>query len=258
MTLEPFQVALLVAARNLKNIVRIRGNAVTVIALPVLVLVVFAGAFNEVTRAPGFPPVDAVTWTTPFAVAMGALFVGLGSAFNVQRDLAGGFMDRMLLAPGSRGMLVTGEVLGSVGRALLQVAVILAVAVPCGLDLPGGPGALGLLVLAAVGLATWSGLWSLTLMYWMRSAQAIGLVTLGIFATGLMSTGQVPAELQSGWLRAVTGVNPLTPVLGMAREGLSGRIAWDGVAPGIYALLGVSLLLACTAYLGLRRMASSS
>jgi ABC-type multidrug transport system permease subunit len=247
-----------IAARNLLNIVRIPGNVITVVGLPVLTLVMFSGAFDRVTAIPGFPTTRSITWVTPFAVALGAIFAGLGSAFNAQRDIANGFMDRLLVTPASRSSLILGEVAGSIGRALIQLAAVLAVAIPAGLRMPAGPVALVPLLLLSVGVATWSGLWGLAVMYRMKSAQALGLVTAGVFVTGLLSTGLTPLNYQLGWLRAIATVNPLTPVLTTGRQGFIGPLSWHQTGPGLLALAAVGAILALFAARGIRGLTERS
>jgi ABC-2 type transport system permease protein len=241
-----------IAVRNLLNIVRIPGNVITVVGLPVLTLVMFSGAFSRVTAIPGFPATQSITWVTPFAVALGAVFAGLGSAFNAQRDIENGFMDRLLVTPAARFSLVAGEVVGSIGRALIQLAAVLAVAFPAGLRMPAGPVALLFLLLLSAGLATWSGLWGLAVMYRMKSAQALGLVTAGVFVIGLLSTGLTPLAYQLGWLHAVARVNPLTPVLAAGRQGFLGPLLWHQIWPGLLALAAGAAVLGVFAARGIR------
>lgn len=243
-----------IAARNLLNIVRIPGNVITVVGMPVLALVVLSGAFDRFTAIAGFPTTQPVNWVAPYSVALGAIFAGLGSAFNVQRDIANGFMDRLLITPASRALLILGEVVGSIGRALIQLVAVLAVALGAGLRMPAGPVALAPLVLLAAGVATWSGLCGLAVMYRMRSAQALGLVTGALLVVGLLSTGLVPLRYQLGWVGAIARVNPLTAVLATGRQGLLGSVSWNQTGPGVLALAAVTAFLAPLAAYGLRSL----
>ena len=156
------------------------------------------------------------------------------------------------MTPASRTSLILGEVAESIGRALIQLAAVLAVAIPAGLRMAAGPVALVPLVLVSAGLATWSGLWGLAVMYRMKSAQALGLVTAGVFGIGLLSTGLTPLTYQFGWLRAVATVNPLTPVLATGRQGFVGPLSWQQTRPGLLALVTVSALLGLLAAYGIR------
>jgi ABC-2 type transport system permease protein len=245
-----------VAARNLLNIVRIPGNVITVVGLPVLMLVVLSGAFDRITAIPGFPTTQPVAWVTPYAVALGAIFAGLGSAFNVQRDMANGFMDRLLITPASRACLLLGEVAGSIGRALIQLVAVLAVALAAGLRMPAGPVAVVPLVLLSAGVATWSGLCGLAVMYRMKSAQALGLVTGVLLVVGLLTTGLAPLRYQLGWLRAVARVNPLTAVLATGRQGFTGPLSWHETWPGVLALAAVTAVLGLLAAYGLQSLST--
>jgi ABC-2 type transport system permease protein len=248
----------LIAARNLRNVVRIPGNVFSVVGTPLLVLVVFSGAFDRVTRLPGFPTPSALTWIAPYAVALGATFSGLGTASNVERDRGTGFLDRLFASPAGPFALIAGEVLGTAGRALLQLAVILAAAVPAGLRMPGGARALVLLVVVAAGLSACSALWALTLMHAVRAPQTIGLVSAALYATGLLSTGQIPASYQAGWLAAVSRHNPLSPVLATARAGFLGPVSWHAAGTGLVVLAIALAALTAGAWLAVSRARSAS
>ncbi len=249
------RVAFLIGCRNVLNVFRIPGNVVTVIGLPVLVLIIFSGAFGGVASLAGFPAPNSLSWVAPYAVVMGAAFAGLGSAYDVARDVQSGFMDRLLIAPAARVTLVFGEVLGSVGRAWMQLAAVLAIAIPSGAIVGAGmAGAIPLLVLASAGIATWSGLWALAVLYRFPAAQSIGLVTAGIVAASLLTTGQVPLHYQTAWLRAVASANPMTPVLEMSRQGFAGPVTWSGTWPGLVALIAATVVLVPLTWASLRRL----
>jgi ABC-2 type transport system permease protein len=247
--MSALRLAGLIAARNLRNVVRIPGNVFSVVGVPLLVLVVFSGAFDRVTSLPGFPASSALTWITPYAVALGSTFSGLGTASNVERDRATGFLDRLFASPAGPFALIAGEVLGTVGRALIQLAVILAAAVPAGLRVPGGALALVVLVVVAAGLSACSALWSLALMHAVRGPQTIGLVSAALYAVGLLSTGQIPSSYQAGWLAAISRHNPLSPVLATARAGFLGPVTWNTAGTGLIVLATLLTALAGGAWL---------
>jgi len=248
------RVAFLIGQRNVLNVFRIPGNVITVIGLPVLVLIVFGGAFSRLSVVAGYPPGDPLGWVTPFAVVVGAAFAGLGSAYDVARDVPAGFMDRLLASPAARGALVTGEVIGTIGRAWMQLAAVLVIALPFGVGLHGMAGAIPLLMLASAGVATWSALWALAVLYRLPSAQSIGLVTIGILLVSMLSTGQVPARYQEPWLAAIARVNPMTPVLTMSRQGFLGPVTWSHTWPGLVALAAAAAVLTPATWLSLRRL----
>lgn len=248
------RVALLIGRRNALNVFRIPGNIVTVVGLPVLVLVTFGGAFSRLSVLAGFPASDPLGWVTPFAVVLGAAFAGLGSAYDVARDVPTGFMDRLLVSPAARSALVLGEVIGSIARGWMQLVAVLVIALPFGVGLHGMAGAIPLLALASAGVATWSGLWCLAVLYRLPSAQSIGLATIGIFAVSMLATGQVPVHYQAPWLSAIARANPMTPVLTMSRQGFLGPVTWSGTWPGLLALIITAAVLALVTWASLRRL----
>jgi ABC-2 type transport system permease protein len=248
------RVALLIGRRNVLNVFRIPGNIVTVVGLPVLVLITFGGAFSRVSVLAGFPASDPLGWVTPFAVVVGAAFAGLGSAYDVARDVPTGFMDRLLVSAATRSALILGEVLGSIARGWMQLLAILVIALPSGVGLHGMAGTIPLLALASAGVAAWSGLAALAVLYRLPSAQSIGLVTIGIFAVSMLATGQTPLRYQAPWLAAVARVNPMTPVLSMSRQGFLGPVTWSGTWPGLLALIVTAAVLALAARASLRRL----
>jgi ABC-2 type transport system permease protein len=91
-------------------------------------------------------------------------------------------------------------------------------------------------------------------MYRLRSAQALGLVTVGVFGISVLSTGLAPLTYQSGWLRAVATVNPLTPVLATGRQGFIGPVSWQQTEPGLLAVAGVTVVLSLWAASGMRSL----
>jgi ABC-type polysaccharide/polyol phosphate export permease len=59
-----------------------------------------------------------------------------------------------------------------------------------------------------------------------------------------------------GWLRPVAEWNPLTRVLGVARQGFVGGPEWSTTLVGIAAMAVLAALTALFAFTGLRRLDS--
>ncbi len=58
-----------------------------------------------------------------------------------------------------------------------------------------------------------------------------------------LSTGNVPLDDQIGWTQPIAGINPLTPILELARQGFLGDVAWDTTWPGLLAIATSSIVL---------------
>lgn len=247
-------VALALAQRSLLGILRIPAAVIPLVAMPVFFVIAFSGSFSSLTRLPQFPTDNILNWMVPFAIMQGSAFAGFGTGFSTVRDIETGFYDRLLLAPGSRAGILVGPILAGIVRCTVTTVVVLSFGLALGADLPGG--ALGLLALwvASVGVATVATGWALGLVYRVPNQRAGPLLQLGIFFTTFLSTGNVPLAAQTGWVRHIAQVNPLTNVLELARQGFLGEAAWSTTWPGLLALAGSIALLWIFAVTGLRRL----
>jgi ABC-2 type transport system permease protein len=242
------------AVRSLQNIIRIPAAFVPILAMPIFFVIAFSGSFSSLTNLPAFPTDNILDWMVPFAMIQGSAFAGFASGFGMVRDIDTGFYDRLLLAPGSRIPLLVGPAVASAVRATITVAVVSAVGFLLGADLPGG--VLGMVALwaAAVGIAIVATGWALGIVYRIPGQRAGPILQIGIFFSMFLSTGNVPVEAQTGWVKPIARVNPITQVLKMARQGFLGEVAWSTTWPGLLALAGMAAVLWLFAARGVRRL----
>lgn len=247
-------VALALAQRGLVGVVRIPAAVIPLVAMPVFFVIAFSGSFSRFTDLPSFPTDNVLNWMVPFAILQGSAFAGFGTGFSTVRDIETGFYDRLLLSPGSRVGLLVGPALASLVRATFTVAVVLLFGIALGVDLPGGP--LGVLALwgAGLGVATVATGWALGLVFRVPDQRAGPMLQIGIFFTTFLSTGNVPLANQTGWVRPIARLNPLTNILEMARQGFLGEVAWSTTWPGLVAIAGSTAVLWLFAVTGIRRL----
>jgi ABC-2 type transport system permease protein len=245
-------VAVALARRSLVTILRIPAAVVPLIVMPMFFVIAFSGSFSSLADLPAFPTDNVFNWFVPFAILQGAAFAGFGTGFNTVRDIETGFYDRLLLAPGSRVGLFVGPTLAGLVRASFTTVAVLFLGVILGADLLGG--VLGLLALwvAALGMAVISTGWALGVVYRIPDTRAGPILQIGIFFTMFLSTGNVPVEDQIGWTQTIAELNPLTPMLELARQGFLGEVAWDTTWPGLIAIALSSLALWTFAVTGLK------
>lgn len=247
-------VAWALAQRSLVAILRIPAAFVPLVAMPVFFVIAFSGSFSSLTRLPQFPTDNILNWMVPFAILQGSAFAGFGTGFSTVRDIETGFYDRLLLAPGSRLALLVGPVIASLIRATFTVTVVLLFGLALGTDLPGG--ALGLLALwgASMGVAVMATGWALGLVYRVPDQRAGPILQIGIFFTTFLSTGNVPLVAQTGWVKQVARVNPLTNILELARQGFLGDVTWSATWPGLIAIALSAAALWFFAATGIRKL----
>ena len=248
-------VAAAMVRRSLVGTLRIPATFVPMIIMPLFFVLAFGGAFSSITLLPGFPPDSILSWVAPFAVLQGASFAGFGTAFGAGRDLENGFFDRLLLAPTPRVALVLGALGYSALRAFVPTVIVVTAVLLGGAAVPGGPLAILVLLVAAIGVALSAGLWGLGVVYRTRTQRAGGLIQVGIFAAMFLSVGLVPlSQMEGTWLWWVARVNPVTAVLAMARTGFVGTVQVADVLTGLAALAVVIGLLGWFAWRGFRRL----
>jgi ABC-2 type transport system permease protein len=243
------------ARRSLVATVRVPVTFLMLGIMPLFFVVFFSGAFEGLTDLPDYPTDEAVTWVLAFGIVHGAAFAGMGAAFGTTRDLQNGFFDRILLAPSSHAAVLVGALLAAFVRATLVSAVVFVFGLAFGAEFPGGGPGVAILVVTVLGVVAMSLAWTLGVVY--RSANlgtTFAVIQIGIFFPTFLSTGQVPLSEQTGWVHAVARVNPITNILGMARQGMLGHVTWSSTWPGLLALGGSLLVLWTFAVRGLRRL----
>ena len=246
-------VSLALARRSLLGVLRIPAAVVPLVAMPIFFVVAFSGSFSRLSSLPSFPTDNVLDWFVPFAILQGSAFAGFGTGFSTVRDIETGFYDRLLLAPGSRAALLVGPALASLVRATFTVAVVLLFGLALGADLPGGPAGVLVLWVAGLGVATIATGWALGLVFRVPDQRAGPILQIGIFFSTFLSTGNVPLADQTGWVRHIARVNPLTDILALARQGFLGHVSWVGTWPGLVALAASTAVLWVFAITGIRR-----
>lgn len=248
------RIALGLAGRSIRLIPRVPSTFVPSLIFPIFITISFSGAFDAVTRLPGFPTDKMINWVLPMAVVQGAAFAGVTTGMGVARDIENGFYDRLLLAPVSAAGLLGGAIVAAMLRAFIPFVIVLLAGVIGGVDFPGGPAGLVALLAAALGTAAVAAGWGLGLAYRIKSMTSAPLMQVGLFLTFFLSTAQVPLSVMTGWLHGVARVNPMTNVLALGRQGFIGSVTWSGTWPGLVVIGVAGTLLTLFAYRGLRRM----
>lgn len=235
------RVAAAIAGRSLMLIPRVPSTFVPSLVMPLFLTVAMAGAFSGLVLLPGFPADKSIDWFIPMTTLQGGAFAGITTGMGIARDLESGFYDRLLSSPATRSALLAGPLLASVLRAAIPLSILVVIALAAGANFHGGVATVGTLGIATLGMAYVGGAWAIGLALRFKSQQAAPLMQTGIFLLVFLSTAQMPIHLLTGWLHTVARFNPMTNVLGLAREGFLGDVTWAGTWPGLASLGGLAL-----------------
>jgi len=207
------------AARELLRFARQKSRVIGGIAQPLLIWGFLGAGFSASFRPQGHQ-VGYATYVFPGILMLMLLFSSVFSAITLIEDRDRGFLQGVLAAPLPRSAIVLGKVGGGAILALLQSAILLAVAplvgapfAPQGLLLALPVLALGALGFAATGFAV---AWS------MRSTSGFHAIMMVVLMPAWMLSGALfPAEGVPTWLAWTMAVNPLTHAQTLLRAALT-------------------------------------
>ena len=238
--------------RSLNEVIRVPGAAMPGVIAPTLLLLGLTAAFGKITEVRGFGTDDYLSFLAPVSLLQCAGFTGAATGVNLARDIEQGWVDRLLVAPPPRIVLLGGVVLSAALRVLMPVAVLLAVAFVFGLNVPG-PGGFLLIFVLVPAFAVVAACWGASIALRFRTQAAGPLIQSVMFMFILFTSSYAPRELLAPWLEAVAGVNPVTHVVEGLRSAFIGGASWGETWPALLAVGGLGLVFGALALRGLRR-----
>ncbi len=242
--------ALMARAKN--ELVRVPGAAIPGVLAPTIFFLGLNGVFGALTHLPGFETLSYESFFVPVSMLQGAGFTGAAAGVNLARDIERGWLDRLLVSPAPRWVLLSGTVLAASARSLIPAGFVLAIALLLGAGWPGIDGVLvGAFMVAA--MAAVAACWGSMLALRFKSQSAAPLMQAGMMALILTTTAYAPLALLQGWLQDIARINPVTKVLEATRQGFVGSVTWTDTWPGIVALAGMLALLGALALREMRR-----
>ncbi len=223
---EVFRGMWVVAYRELLRFVQERSRMVSSFAMPLLFLVIFGAGFNRLIGAVT-PGVDFIQFMYPGIIAMTVLMNSVMSGLSVVWDREFGFLKEILVAPIGRSGIVLGKAVGSAVVAVMQGAILLALApiLRVSLSMMLVAKLIPMLIIVSVSL---SGL-GIIIASRMRSQQGFGMVIqLIIFPLIFLSGVFFPVNNVPGWMEIISRINPLTYGVDAIRQLFLGGVAKEG------------------------------
>lgn len=238
--------------RNLRHLLRYPSLTVTVIAMPVVFLLLFTYVFGGTMGAglpgtgSGDPRADYLHYLTPAILVMTVVAVAQSTAILVAKDATEGIIDRFRTLPIARSAPLTGHALAAVVQTVLGVLVVLGVALALGYrseaSALGWAGAVGTLLLMG-----WAVTWlCLALGLASGSVEAASNAPMPLILLPFLSSAFVPTDSMPGPLGWFAEHQPFTPIIETLRSCL------DGSGPGADAWWAIGwcavITVACFAW----------
>ena len=118
--------ALMARAKN--ELMRVPGAAIPGVLAPTIFFLGLNGVFGALTQLQGFSTGSYESFIVPISMLQGAGFTGAAAGVNLARDIEQGWLDRLLVSPAPRWVLLAGTVLAASARALIPATFVLAIA----------------------------------------------------------------------------------------------------------------------------------
>jgi len=224
--------SLVVARRNLMQIVRIPAVLVFELVQPVMFVLLFVYVFaNNIANVPeeivalgGY-----VMFLMPGIIIQNAIFGATTTAIGIAEDLKSGLVDRFRSLPMARSAMLAGRATSDLIKNFILLLVVIGIAYLVGFSFENGLlNALAMIVLVLAVSFTFS---------WVMAAIALSVKKLeavqaaaftGIFPLVFMSSALVPIEGMAGWVQVIARNNPITHWANLARYFALGEFSTMG------------------------------
>lgn len=209
--------------RELIRFTHDRMRIVTSLIQPVLYLFVLGTGLSSLIGTEANGSVSYRTFMFPGVLALSVMFTAIFSAASIVWDREFGFMREMLVAPIGRGAIVVGKCLGGATVAVLQGALLIALAGFVGV--PYSPVLILELVALLLVLAFAMTAFGVMAAARIRSIQSfMGLTQLILMPMFFLSGALYPLASLPGWLAVLTRVNPLTYAVDALRQAVFAHV----------------------------------
>jgi ABC-2 type transport system permease protein len=173
------------------------------------------------------------------------LFTSAFSGMSVVFDRRFGFLNKALSTPVARGTIVMSKVLQSVGKALVQSGIILAIAVALGMETSnftvlGLAGTFLMVFFMGIGLSAMFTMLALRSADWQTQQAIINLVNLPLL---FASNALFPTKLMPVWLQDVVKVNPVSYAVDGVRQLLIGATGMTSLLIDFAVVIGFAAAL---------------
>ncbi|MFH8350143.1 ABC transporter permease [Streptomyces sp. NPDC018045] len=222
--------------RNLKHALRYPSMTVSVVAMPLLMLLlfnyVFGGALGSgIGGAPAGGSTAYIDYIAPGMILMAATSGSVAVAVSVCVDMTEGIVNRFRTMAISRAAFLTGHVVGTVLQTLFSIALVVGAALLMGFRPAATPvewlAAAGLLALLSLAL-TWV---SAAMGLMAKTPETASNLPMPFTFLPFLGSAIVPPESMPTGLRWFAEYQPFTPVIETLRGLLTGtEIGGSGLA----------------------------
>jgi ABC transporter DrrB family efflux protein len=210
--------SLIVARRNLMQIVRIPAVLVFELVQPVMFVLlfryVFAGNIAGMSAIPG----GYVVFLMPGIIVQNAIFGATTTAIGIAEDLKSGLVDRFRSLPMARSAMLAGRATSDLIKNFILLLVVIGIGYLVGFSFRNGfLGAIAMIALVLAVSFTFSWVMA-TIALAVKKLEAVQAAAFtGIFPLVFMSSALVPVAGMDRWVQVIARNNPITHWANLAR-----------------------------------------
>lgn len=231
----------LVMTRELRPLAREPFTVVFGLVQPLVFLALF-GPLLAGSVGAGLPGGDVWLWFVPSILVMTTLFGTSTTGSNLQFEMQTGAHERLLVTPLPRSAQLVGRSLKEMVPIVVQSLVVIAVMLPFGFAPDALGAALGLVLLAVLGVGLGSLSYALAIavrsnewMFWVVQQTVL-------FPALILSGMLLPLEAGPRWMQVASQVNPISYVVDAERALFAGDLGSASVLGGAVAALATAAL----------------
>jgi ABC-2 type transport system permease protein len=236
--------------RNLKHQLRYPTMTITIIAMPVLFLLLFVYILGGTAGTAALGRAGYASFITPGIIVLTAAASATATAVSVATDMTQGIIARFRTMKIARVSLLAGHVGGAMIQIMLALVAVTAIALLTGFRSSANGAewlaAAGLLILFALAI-TWL---SVALGLAARTAEAASNAPMPLFILPFLGSGFVPTQSMPSAIRWFAEYQPFTPVISTVRGLLEG----GPIGNNAILAIGWSLAIAVASYLWARQL----
>ena len=210
--------------RNLRHMLRYPGMTISVIAMPVIFLLLFLYVLGGALGA-GLGGADHghyITYLAPGIIVLSLASASISTAVAVNTDMTKGIINRFRTMSIAQGAMLTGHVVGSVIQTVISSAVVTCIAIALGFRPAAGLGgwiAVIALVTAVAFALTWL---SVALGLVAKTPENASNLPMPLMFLPFLGSAFVPAQSMAPGLRWFAEYQPFTPIINALRDLLMG------------------------------------
>jgi ABC-2 type transport system permease protein len=221
---EELDTAGVLVRRDVTRFVREKSRVAGALLQPLIFWVVIGSGMSPSFVLPRAQGVKYLEYFYPGVMVMVVLFTAIFTTMSVIEDRHSGFLQAVLVAPGSRAAVVLGKCCGAGSVAFVQGLLFALLAPVAGFHVVGidWPLLLAALALSCFGLCALG----FAVAWWLDSTAGYHVVmSLLLLPMWILSGGLFPAPT-SGWIALVQYANPMSYSVSAVRRAL-----YDGALP---------------------------